>query len=393
MQNGNSYPISCFKKTTLFIIISLFYVSHFVNAQDANPIKVKLSENIFQKGDTINFEINSSDSLDLRSPSTLHLWIEEIKTGRKWHYRYPFINGFLSADLKVDSIIEAGNYAFNFSLQKSFFSLRGEVLETEKKINFLTYAILSKTNQTLINLVQLNSENAFKISNTLFQDSAFIVFSKPKHNNNDLKIKIETPLDSAFNPKDIVTAFVTIGIKTDSIKIPSVKINDYAFTLKNDVYKTILPEVVVNSKSNREIEKFEQENVSGLFAGDAIVLDGLGSDEMSRAGDIYNYLLSKVGGLKIQTDNENGERFLTWRSKPTDIYIDEVRLDKTMEINVNPADIAMIKIFRPGESVSTGSGEKGAIAIYMKTGQYKKPSSMTNSFYILGYTGLDSFWK
>jgi len=137
MQQNKFYPISSVLKIILFILISLFYFSQFANAQEASPIKVKLSENIFKNGDTINFEINSSDSLDLRSPSTLHLWIEEIKTGRKWHYRYPFINGFLSADLKVDSKIDAGNYAFNFSLQKSFFSLRGEVLETEKKINFL----------------------------------------------------------------------------------------------------------------------------------------------------------------------------------------------------------------------------------------------------------------
>ena len=53
----------------------------------------------------------------------------------------------------------------------------------------------------------------------------------------------------------------------------------------------------------------------------------------------------------------------------------------------------MIKVFRPGESVTIGSGDRGAIAVYLKTGQYKKSNSSNNSFYINGYTGLDAEWK
>lgn len=149
----------------------------------------------------------------------------------------------------------------------------------------------------------------------------------------------------------------------------------------------------MNSKSNNLIESFQKENVSGLFAGDAIVLDGLSSDEISKAGDLYTYLASKIGGLRLETNSENGERFLSWRSKPTEIYIDEVKLDKDIEIYVSPADIALIKVFRPGESTTMGSGDRGAIAIYLKNGQYKKNTTSNNSFYILGYTGLDIIWR
>lgn len=334
------------------------------------------------------------DSINARKASTLHLWIEEINTGKKWHYRYPYINGYLSATLKIDDRINNGNYAFNFTIQKAFFNLTGKVINPQKHFPFLNYALISKTNQTLINLLPLDDKNSFKLGSILFQDSALIVFSKAKQKSSDLQIKIQTPLDSPFIPKNFNTHFISINQPFDSIKTNIPQSDLYNFSLDNNLFKTILPAVVVNSKSNNQIESFQKENVSGIFAGDAIVLDGLSSDEISNAADLYTYLVSKIGGLRLVTNSENGERFLSWRSKATEIYIDEVKLDKDIEIYVSPADIAMIKVFRPGESVTMGSGDRGAIAIYLKTGQYKKTNNNNNnSFYISGYTGLYALWR
>ena len=380
-------------KTFILSVISYFTFHSFIFAQETDSLQIEFSKNNYHLGDTILFQVNSLDSINARKASTLHLWIEEIKTGKKWHYRYPYINGYLSATLKIDDKINDGNYAFNFTIQKSFFSLKGKVINAQKYFPFLNYALISKTNQTVINLLPLDNNNSFKLGSTLFQDSALIVFSKPKQSSSDLKIKIETPLDSTFIPKIFNTHFISINSGFDTLKNVVQKSDSYNFMVDEKLYKTILPEVVVNSKSNNQIESYQKENVSGLFAGDAIVLDGLSSDEIANAGDLYTYLVSKIGGLRLETNSENGERFLSWRSKPTEIYIDEIRLDKDIELNVSPSDIAMIKVFRPGESVSMGSGDRGAIAIYLKNGQYKKTTSANNSFYILGYTGLDAIWR
>ena len=382
-----------FLKTFIVSLIFLFTFISFLFAQETDSLQIEFSKSNYHSGDTILFQVSSLDSINARKASTLHLWIEEIKTGKKWHYRYPYINGYLSATLKIDDKINNGNYAFNFSVQKSFFSLTGKVINAKKHFPFLNYALISKTNQTLINLLPLDENNSFKFGSTLFQDSALIVFSKPKQNSSDLQIKIQTPLDSPFIPKNFNTHFISINPTSDSIKTNLPESDHYNFSVNEKLYKTILPTVVVNSKSNNQIENFQKENVSGLFAGDAIVLDGLSSDEISNAGDLYTYLASKIGGLRLETNSENGERFLSWRSKPTEIYIDEVKLDKDIEIYVSPADIAMIKVFRPGESATMGSGDRGAIAIYLKTGQYKKTTTSNNSFYILGYTGLDIIWR
>lgn len=388
------YIVNQILKTYILGFIIYFFSNSYLFAQETDSLQIVFSKKNYQSGDTILFQVNSLDSINARKASTLHLWIEEINTGKKWHYRYPYINGYLSATLKIDDRINNGNYAFNFTVQKAFFNLIGKVINTEKNFPFLNYALISKTNQTLINLLPLDDKNSFKLGSILFQDSALIVFSKAKQKSTDLQIKIQTPLDSPYIPNKFNTHFISINHSIDSLKNSVFKSDVYNFSLDNNLFKTILPAVVVNSKSNNQIESFQKENVSGLFAGDAIVLDGLSTDEISNTADLYTYLVSKIGGLRLVTNSENGERFLSWRSKPTEIYIDEVRLDKDIEIYVSPADIAMIKVFRPGESVTMGSGDRGAIAIYLKTGQYKKTNNNNNnSFYILGYTGLDALWR
>ncbi len=168
----------------------------------------------------------------------------------------------------------------------------------------------------------------------------------------------------------------------------------YSFKADNTQYKIILPEVVLKTESNKRLEDFERENTSGNFSSpDAIMLDGITSDEIANAPDFYTYLTIKVGGFRLDTDNTTGNRSFTWRGQPTDIYLNEIRLDPETPLWINPSDIAMIKIFRPGTSITSDAGGGGAIAVYTKTGEYKQSKNRNYSFYISGYTGVESTWK
>ncbi|MES2849948.1 MAG: hypothetical protein V4685_12890 [Bacteroidota bacterium] len=374
------------------ICMLLSSVSNFLLAQNTNSIIVQLNKETFAKGDTINIEATLPNYAAVAKTATLQLWVENVKTGRRWKFRYPLVNGYINAKLKIDSSMDEGAYAFNFLLQKTFFSLTGHAANAGKKDKLLNYIMISKNKEAVVDVAALNEQKDFSIRNLLFQDSAFIIFSRPKQKNNDLQVEIKTALDSSFVPAASVAKFIFVGDTTTAIK--KTDTSGYVFKPDDTRYKIILQEVVVRSKSNKRLKDFENENTTGSFSSeDAIVLDGLSSDEIANAPDLYNYLSIKVGGLRVVTDNETGTRSLIWRGQPTEIYINELRLDAETPLWINPADIALIKVFRPGTSLTSDAGAGGAIAIYTKTGEYRQAGNRNYSFYISGYTGLESTWK
>lgn len=365
---------------------------NFLQAQNSIGLVVEVNSTSFAKGDSLSFEATLPGYKTVAKTATLQLWAENVKTGKKWTFRYPLINGYIHAQLKIDSSLEEGVYALNFLLQKSFFAVKGKVSNAGKKDKLINYAMISKSRQSIIDMAELNDEKEFAVRNLLFQDSAFIIFSRPGKKNNDLEIKIETPLDSAFTPVASVTKFIVIGDTTAALTATDT--SAYLFTAAGAKYKIIMPEVVLRTKSNKRLQDFDSENSTGSFSGsDALVLDGLSSEEMANAPDLYLYLTQKVGGLRVETDNETGNRSFKWRGQPTEIYINEIRLDAETPLWINPADVAMIKVFRPGTVLMADAAGGGAIAIYTKTGAYRQAGNRNYSFYILGYTGQEAVWK
>jgi hypothetical protein len=373
----------------LFLLL-LVLLGNTAAAQPKDSITVELNKTSFVPGDSIGMEISLHNYTTVARTASIQLWIENIKTGRRWKYRYPLVNGYLAATLAIDSSLPSGVYALNFLLQKTFFKLTGTVKNRYKKDKEINYVMISKNKQMMMGAVPISETDQFTVKNLLFQDSAFIIFSRVKQKRNDLLIDIETSLDSAFVPSAIHTQLIRIGNEENLQPLTAA----YAFTADNTVYKIILPEVVIKTRSTKRLEDFQNENVSGAFtAGDAIVLDGLGSDEMANAPDFYTYLTTKVGGLRIVIDNENGNRSLVWRNQPVEMFINEIRLEPDLPFLINPSDIALIKIFRPGTQVASDASAGGAIAVYTKTGDYNKAGNRSYSFYITGYTGLEARWQ
>ncbi|HMO60991.1 MAG TPA: hypothetical protein PKC39_06335 [Ferruginibacter sp.] len=373
--------------------LSLFVLlTNYCCAQVQDSIVVSISHSNAHPGDTLVMDINFPVKKSSDRTATIQLWIENVKTGRRWKYRYPLINGYVQAKLVVDSSMPYGLYAFNFLLQKKFFTLNGRLLNASRRDKKLNYMLISKDKDAVLDTAALNAAYAFSIKNLLFQDSGFIIFSRPKKKYNDLQIAIQTPLDSAFTPSASYTGFITIGSQPGSLTAKDTA--EYRFKPDNLKYKIILPEVVIKSKSSRRLEEFDEENSTGMFSGqDAIILDGLSSDEIANAPDLFIYLSIKVGGLRLETDNQTGNRYFTWRGAVTDMYLNEIRLDPDIPLWINPADIAMIKIFRPGTAIAADASAGGAIAIYTKIGAYRDNNSRSYNFYVNGYTGLLSTWQ
>lgn len=386
---------SCFN--IQYIVVSFFsLLTSPVSAQTKDSITVQLNKENFNKGDSITMEVTLHNYIKAGKTATIQLWIENIQTGKQWKFRYPLINGYVNAKLAIDSSMADGVYAFNFMLQKTFFNISGHVKNAGKKDTKVNYLMISKNKQTMLDAAELDEQHFFTVKNLLFKDSAFIVFSRPGQKKNDLLIDIKTALDSAFIPAAISTKFITVGTVNDIQKKETGKAEAaYIFKPGNTQYKIILPEVIVKTKSNVRLEQFERETTTGAFTGsDAIVLDGLSSDEIANAPDFYTYLSIKIGGLKLETDNSTGNRYFTWRGSATEMYLNEIRLDPEVPFWINPTDIAMIKVFRPGTSLAADASPGGAIAIYTKTGKYMDDNtSRRYSFFIVGYTGVETTWK
>ena len=375
-----------------FLIIFFFLTAFAITGNAQHQIYSTLNRNAFTKGDTINFEIGLNNDAPKIKTATIHLWIEEISTGRKWHYKYPLINGYLNARIVVDSSLAPGNYAFNFFMQKDFFRIKGEVKNAVKKDNLINYVLLSKNKDIVPGVLPLDTNKFFMSECLLFQDSAYIVFSRANHKGNNLEINLVNTLDSSFVSSDSITNFISIYDQKDTLQKNIELPKQYSFNTADRLYKTIMPEIIVKAKSKKLVDDYQKDNVSGMFGGtDGTVIDGLESDEIARSINLFTFLTSKVAGLSIK-NSEDGEE-LMWRKHRTDIFIDEIKVDPELANNISLADIAMIKIFEPGVQVSFGSGAGGTIAIYLKIGIYKRENKPTNNFRIMGYTGLDVIWK
>lgn len=379
----------CTKFLLTFILILISFTDF---AQNDNPLLVEITKKNFIQGDTINFQVSLNDTIKILKAATLHLWIEQINSGRKWHYRYPFINRQMEGNLLVDTSITNGMYAFNFLLQNDFFSLKGKITNASKKDTAAKFFLVTKSKKLYGDEAPLDFEKSFLIRKLLFEDTAVMIFSNTR-NKDKFLIQFETPLDSIFKPSSKVTQLIPINFTKDTSTIFSKEAKGYSFSFDSSFFQNMLPVAIVKSKAKKQIDSFEKDYVSGLFRGfDAVVFDGLESDEIANSIDIFSFLSGRVGGLRVKYD-DGGIEYFSWRNQTADMYIDEIKTDPEAIRGISTTDIAMIKVFRPGSQVSFNSSAGGTICIYTKRGSYRKPNKISNFISIFGYNALDNYWK
>lgn len=197
------------KKVCLLLLLFTGAIAH---ASDS--LRVEISSKMLKKKDTLEFSCSVPDFAQLKLASaTLNVWIEDLEKHNRWKYRYPMINGEVSAALVVSDKIPDGRYAVNFLVQPGFFKVMGQVRDHDKRDTSITYMMILKNKAgNYIDNARVAPGGAFRLKSTLFADSAFFIFSPAtKTKNNYLFIQLETPLDSAFVPVLAETQFITVG--------------------------------------------------------------------------------------------------------------------------------------------------------------------------------------
>ncbi|MBK7307832.1 MAG: hypothetical protein IPI88_12915 [Chitinophagaceae bacterium] len=194
-----------------------------VKAISSDTLVVIFDRQQFVQGDSIEMEVYTEPYQNNQPAQTLHVWIENVKTGQRWKYRYPFLKGRYKVSLKINDSIPNGVYAFNFLLQKKFLAVYGKLKNAEYDDKAVNFMATTKNKAPIIDGAEVDNNGSFKIDNLFYTDSVYFGFSPAQKTKlNRLKIAIETPLDSVFTPTATLTEFVTIGtgeaLKEDAVE-------------------------------------------------------------------------------------------------------------------------------------------------------------------------------
>jgi len=376
---------------TVIALIASLSISKIYGQTENDSIAISLSKPVYLQGDSLELRVYYPNYINKKLKSaTAHIWIDHLGTKQRWKFRYPMIEGEVNAALKISEQIPSGNYAISCLIQSGFYRMQGQVIERDKKDTVINYMMRTSTKQMMVDRVKVDAKGFFTMKPMLFQDTASFYFSpvqKPKKNY--LAILLKTPVDSAFEPAAIQTAFFSVGKPGEYIN----KKIDYNLSLDDPEFGSDLPNVTVYTKAKTKVEEYAESYTSGLFKNDnAYVFDGLGNDELAQSQSLAWYLQQKVPGLNVAIDSANNEVF-KWREEICSIFIDEFEVMPGEQTMVFPRDIAMIKVFRPPFQYSSTTGFGGAIAIYTKKGKFVDNNGAKFSFILKGYTAFDSVWK
>ena len=144
--------------------------------------------------------------------------------------------------------------------------------------------------------------------------------------------------------------------------------------LKQSNDKTLLANVTVSASKKSHMDQMDEKYSKGIFrGGDAYTFDVLNDPRGQTAGTAFDIIRGRLPGMNIFRSEENpGNYTAEWRGNPVAFYIDEVPADEYRINDLNPADIAYIKVFRPPFFAPFSMDAGGAIVVYTKNGTEKK---------------------
>lgn len=373
------------KSMLLFLFTGLLAVT--LQAQQAiGRLDIKLNKNILQPGDSLLVTVDYKDGSgrkEAQSLATLELMMEN-EQGARTRLRWPMINGQASGALYIPDSLPRGKYTLLAGVQQRFFEVIGKIQDA-KNIGTIQAMLLTKSGDWAEQEVPVESDGTFSIHNWLFEDNALMAFSGIKNNSQPLNIRINTQLDSSFEPLAVAGRAFYIGNPPSAVRSTlnqPVETSEAVFADQG----TLLPAVVVRSTVKSPAQQFNEKYVSALFksSGDERLVSVL--DDPSALGfpNIFSYLQGKVAGLQITQAGIDGG-VARWRGSPVAFFLDEVRVPAQQVASIPMTDIALVKAFPPPFIGASGGG--GGIAIYTRRGgeaNYLPPNRQV--FRVRGYT-------
>ncbi|MGB3008481.1 MAG: hypothetical protein WBC06_18335 [Chitinophagaceae bacterium] len=257
---------------------------------------------------------------------------------------------------------------------------------TDKQLVALISAEGMKQNTQLVSTDRLGN---FKLDSLLVFGKARIFLIEPlskKSQYIDIELADDT-LDKNFS-LEVLNSLPVAGANNEILEAKEKLLSDYE-KIKN-ASGLMLEGVTINARKKTPVEEVEEKYTNGFFSSNAFavrIIDLVNTEEPIVQENIFDYLISRVPGLKVIEPNymdapipgldpryDETRYRLFYRQLPTlsalgnpamVIYLNEVETDANVIATLPASEIALIKIyssFAPAEGGASG----GAMAIYTK---------------------------
>jgi|GEM_PF-7057955 hypothetical protein len=341
-----------------------------------------LSKSVLQAGDTLVFECRSS----LARPkfNTLHITIADSGGKNAYRYRYPVLDKYTTGSVVLPAKVAVGGYSLTATLQREGFYVVGYVLgkKPPKEVNCL---IFTKNRDTMLQRLPVGEGGSFQLSNLIFEDKASFLFSPVEPGErNRMNVLLLSPIDSAFT--EVATARVSFTIVKPAGAPSGIAGSGNAMVLPGST----LANVEVVAKKMTEKDLFERRYVTGMFNYSNFSFDAFSDPNITNYTSVLHYLMGKVPGLNIVFDRDAMSYVGEWRSAGVSYYVDEIETDAVGLTMVPPADVALIKVYRPPFRGPFNYSGSSAIAVYThRDGRQEGSNWYLNRFVLHGYTPQD----
>lgn len=350
-------------------------------------MRISITGDRFMPGDTLTLECVVPEWVNSNRNGVLHVWMEDTQKRNAWKLRFPVMQGKVSPQLIIDASLPAGQYVLYCQLHTQPFYVNAKLKEKYRQDSIMVTMQL-KNDELITGAVAVKDQQKFWLGKIIFEEQATVFFSPYKNSKiNFIDASIATPLDSAFTPIAETTLFAKIGNTSTEDAEQSYTVNFEYFTGKE---MGTLKNVEVIGKKKTEIEKFNEASTTGYFKSDnAYVFGGL-ENQFSANISIFDYLRGRVPGLQFTRGKFPGAYTVSWRGATPDFFLNEMGVTAESLALVSPADVAMIKVFRPPFMGAFLGGPGGAIAVYTRSGgtSYGNGPFYGNKFVVNGYTPI-----
>ena len=370
------------KKYLLFICSFFIFINCSAQSSDL-PVNISLYKNTAGDSLWLNVSIGSYPK-----PSSL-MFIASLENAQvRDTFFIPVIDSIAQyCFVFPDSIND------NLLLQTYFFPgifrVSGEVIR-QKKTSPVEAVFITDNNRVYNKTISILNDNQFILPALVFEKQASLAFNyadtKKWKSHPDISIKI-SPTAADF--KELVySAKIKRLNDTATSKTLTTQSPDSTGKERNrdSKFKTLKSVEVVGIKKS-EIQKFNEAYSTGLFNdGSERVIDCLNNTDILSYPDCISYLQGRVAGLTVGYNE--GEIVVRWRGNIMKaFFIDEISVDIEQITGVNPAEIAMIKVYPP-PFFGALNGDGGAVAIYTRRGEYVKQndSNVRWLFKVKGYS-------